>query len=490
MNGTLDNPTMRAALAQVLRDPEHPVQGTQKREVEAYIGTMRAVLQAHKQTRVDGFLAAYSRLVEDLRIPLLTMDQMVRVQDVWKRRKGIIDDVLFLVYRLPAGERSSTCWSVLVDRCLVYRAWFEEHAELRPEAFMAALAGVCTGPMFERLIMEAQWDVLFQVWCAMPRLFQTPATRMDEQHLQRGIPVAASLLKYLLPHDVPGPFLGTKPLEPLELDWLLHCIRGGTISKAPHVPFPVSAETERAFDTFAPGAYGLGVTELLLLAELTTSGAEPSYARRIVRMLAHELGATDRIRIGRQLASMDYPAHALVRLGDMLRWSAKAGAPIQLDGRDAATIQADVNTWLQALWKDQGRINGVLKRSEVRIKEFKKSSQGLRYHLKPIIRGRDLHTEGVELRQGIFAHLPEMLERRLLVFSLRTVQGDSVTRLLTIELKAPDTVVNRYRIRMGRFPDELRVVQVRGTDDRPPTSQEVAIIKEWMWRNKLEGEVR
>jgi hypothetical protein len=169
-----------------------------------------------------------------------------------------------------------------------------------------------------------------------------------------------------------------------------------------------------------------------------------------------------------------------------------------MDGMSADAIAALVDGWLEELFDPYGyaqptkpaKIKGKLPRHETR--EYRTTHDHVQYHIKPLVLGRDLFKEGKLLRQGIFAHLQEILDHRILVYSLRIVKGDKVERLLTIELAGADTMENRFRLRDAtnkrtrQLPRELRVVQVRGTADRDPTSLEIDIIRTWAWENKLE----
>ena len=137
---------------------------------------------------------------------------------------------------------------------------------------------------------------------------------------------------------------------------------------------------------------------------------------------------------------------------------------------------------------EQGRIPGVIK--GVSPMEHKQTYEGVHYHIKPIRRGLDLFNEGKKHQQGIFAHLPDVLARRLMVYSLRKVKGDTVSPLLLIELKGPDTMLNRYLLRNEEFPVDLEVVQVRGYQDRSAKKEEATVIQEWMRINKLKGTVQ
>jgi hypothetical protein len=299
---------------------------------------------------------------------------------------------------------------------------------------------------------------------------------------------AASILNSLSPVPLPGPFLGTSALTEQEVGWLLRPLQGKSLDTAPGLPFPLSSETMRVFAEYPAGIFHLGVSDLLLLADLTAQGADRGYALRVVRMLAHELSATDRVAIARHLVAIHYPADGLLRLGDMLRWKVGKQQSVAMHGMSPNAIKDLVDAWMVELRDDHGQIKAKLPRHET--KEFKKTVGHVHYHIKPLLRGRDLFTEGVVLKQGIFAHLQEILGRRLVVYSLRIVhpKNDSVTRLCTIELRGADTMENRFRLRNNeqKLPHELRIVQVRGTDDRAPIEQEVNIIGEWAWRNKLE----
>ncbi len=448
------------------------------------------VLRANKFQPDTRFPAAVAKLEGTEGLPTFFPEHLVAIYAVWHRRKGIIDDLCFLAPHLPKGKGSRQYAAALVAHCRMYCEWFDEQNENRPNEFMAEVARLCAPAVQEALIIEGRWDVLFQVWCSRPDVFTRRAEPMQAEDLRAGAAWAGSLLDHLSMRALPAPFLGTSVLTDRELSWLLHLMDGGTLDTLPYLPFTPSQGTAEAFGELAPGVFGLGVSELLLLAELTVAGADQGETHRLVRMLGHDLKGMDRIAIGRHLASINYPVEQLVRLGDMLRWYAQKRQVLQLDRMTREEIIVMVETWIQEQWKDKERIPGVIKGPKPKLKEHKQTYEGVHYHIKPIRRGLDLFNEGTKLAQGIFAHLPDMLERRLLVYSLRGVNGDRVSPLLTIELKGPDTMRNRFLLRNGEFPEDLRVIQVRGHKDRSATKEEAVIIQEWMRINKLKGMVR
>jgi hypothetical protein len=465
---------------------------------QAYAGKysdLYAVLLGKKYAPDPGFPAELDKLGALKGLPAFSLSDQVELYAVWRYRKqiindkGIIQDLEFLAGRLPVRKGSSDYASMLVKRCRMMRDWFEEQERLKrkPADFMADLVRRCKPSLLEKCLIEGRWDGLFQVWCRRRDLFTGAGAPLDEKVWLQNTTWAASILNSLSPVQLPGPFLGTSALTDQEFGWLLHLFQGNPLATAPDLPFQLSSKTMRVFATYPAGIFHLGVSDLLLLADLTAKGAQPGYALRIVRMLAHELGNTDRVAIARHLVAINYPADDLLRLGDMLRGNVGKQQSDAIHGKQASEIKNLVDAWLVTVWHDHGRIKGKQPRHET--KEFKKKVGHDHYHIKPLFRGRDLFTEGVVLRQAIFAHLQEVLERRLLVYSLRILKkNDAVQRLCTIELRGADTMENRFRLRNkeNKLPHELRIVQVRGTDDRAPTEQEVNIIREWAWRNKLE----
>jgi len=466
---------------------------------KAYAGmysNLYTVLLGKKYTTDMGFPAELDKLGALTGLPAFSLSVQVELYAVWRYRKqiindkGIIQDLEFLAERLPVRKGSGDYASMLVKRCRMMRDWFEDQERLKrsPAAFMADLARRCTPNLLEKCLIEGRWDGLFQVWCRHRILFRGTGAPLDEKVWLQNTTWAASILNRLSPVTLPGPFLGTSALTDQEVRWLLHLLQGKPLATAPDLPFKLSPKTMRVFATYPAGIFHLGVSDLLLLADLTAQGAQPGYALRVVRMLAHELSATDRVDIARHLVAIRYPADELLRLGDMLRWKVGKKQSVAMHGMSASAIKDLVDVWMVEIRDDHGQIKAKLPRHET--KEFKKTVGHVHYHIKPLLRGRDLFTEGVKLRQGIFAHLEEILGRRLLVYSLRIVhpKNDSVTRLCTIELRGADTMENRFRLcnEEKKLPHELRIVQVRGTDDRAPTEQEVNIIREWAWRNKLE----
>jgi hypothetical protein len=446
------------------------------------------ILRANKFEPDPNFVAAVDRLEGTAGLPTFTLDHLVAIYTVWHYRQGIIDDLFFLAAHLPKGTGSKHYASALVAHCRMYREWFAEQKENRAAEFMAEVTRLCAPMVQEALIIEGRWDVLFQVWCSRPDVFTRKADRMPTEALHAGATWAGSLLDHLSQQPLPVPFLGASGLTEKELTWLLHLMDGGPLATLPYLPFTLSLDSPEAFGKLAPGAFGLGVSALLLLAELIVGGAMPGYAHRIVRMLAHDLKGLDRITIGRQLAHINYPAQGLIRLGDFLRWKAWKRQAVDLETLSAEGIETMVNEWCKTLWGESTRIKGVIQKPD--LKEYKKTCEGIQYRIKPILRGRELFKEGRTHQQGIFAHLPELMERRLLVYSLRSVKGDNVRPLLTIELKGPDTMLNRFLLRNGKFPEDLQVMQVRGFQDRSATKEEAAVIQEWMRINKLKGTVR
>lgn len=446
------------------------------------------VLRANKFNPDPEFPAALARLEGTKGLPTFFPEHLVAIYAVWQRRKGIIDDLVFLAQRLPKGNGSRQYASALVAHCRMYCEWFAEQNENRPEEFMAEVARLCPRSVQEVLIIEGRWDVLFQVWSIRPDVFKRRAEPMHTEVLRAGATWAGSLLDHLSNKPLPAPFLGTNVLTDRERSWLLHLMDGGALVTLQQLPFELTPGTEVAFGKLAPGAFGLGVSELLLLAELTVAGADHGETHRLVRMLGHDLKGMDRIAIGRHLASINYPAEQLIRLGDMLRCYARKRKVVSLDRMTKEEIMEQVKTWIQEHWMEQERIPGVIERPK--LKEHKQTCEGVHYHIKPIRRGRDLFNEGKKHKQGIFAHLPDMLARRLMVYSLRRVEGDTVSPLLLIELKGPDTMLNRYLLRNKEFPVDLEVVQVRGYQDRSADKDEATVIQEWMRINKLKGMVR
>jgi hypothetical protein len=446
------------------------------------------VLRANKFNPDPEFPAALARLEDTKGLPTFFPEHLVAIYAIWYSRKGIIDDLVFLAQRLPKGNGSRRYASALVAHCRMYCEWFAEQNENRPEEFMAEVARLCPQSVQEDLIIEGRWDVLFQVWSIRPDVFKRRAEPMHTEALRAGSTWAGSLLDHLSKEPLPAPFLGTSVLTDRERSWLFHLMDGGTLNTLPYPPFTPSQGTAEAFGKLAPGAFGLGVSELLLLAELTVAGADQGETHRLVRMLAHDLKGMDRIAIGRHLASINYPTEKLIRLGDMLRCYARKRQEVSLERMSKKHILAMEEKWIRELWKEQERIPGVIERPK--LKEHKQAYEGVHYHIKPIRRGRDLFSEGKKHKQGIFAHLPDMLARRLMVYSLRRVEGDTVTPLLLIELKGSDTMLNRFLLRNGKFPEDLQVVQVRGYQDRSATMQEATVIQEWMRINKLKGTIR
>ena len=448
------------------------------------------VLRANKFQPDTRFPAAVAKLEGTEGLPTFFPEQFVAIYAVWHRRKGIIDDLCFLAPHLPKGKGSRQYASALVAHCRMYCEWFAEQKDNRPEEFMAEVARLCEPTVQEALIIEGCWDVLFQVWCSRPDVFTRRAEPMQAEALRAGATWAGSLLDHLSRQPLPAPFLGTSMLTERELSWLLYLMDGGTLDTLPYLPFTPSQGMAAAFRKLAPGAFGLGVSELLLLAELTGAGADQGEAQHLVRMLGHDLKGMDRIAIGRHLASINYPAERLIRLGDMLRCYARKRQVVSLERMSKTDILAMAEKWIRELWKDKERIPGVIKGPKLQIKEHKQTYEGIHYHIKPIRRGLDLFNEGKKLATGIFAHLPDMLERRLMVYSLRRVERDTVYPLLLIELKGPDTMLNRYLLRNEEFPVDLEVVQVRGYQDRSATKEEATVIQEWMRMYKLKGTVR
>ncbi len=446
------------------------------------------VLLGKKYTPDPGFPPELDKLRALKGLPDFSLSVQVELYAVWRYHKGIIDDLCFLAPHLPKGKGSRQYASALVAHCRMYCEWFAEQKDNRPKEFMAEVARLCAPSVQEALIIEGCWDVLFQVWCSRPDVFTRKAEPMQAEALRAGATWAGSLLDHLSRQPLPAPFLGTSMLTERELSWLLHLMDGGTFATLPYLPFTPSQGTAAAFRKLSPGAFGLGVSELLLLAELTGAGADQGEAQHLVRMLGHDLKGMDRIAIGRHLASINYPTERLIRLGDMLRCYARKRQVVSLERMSKTDILAMEEKWIRELWKDKERIPGVIKGPN--IKEHKQTHEGFHYHIKPIRRGLDLFNEGKKLATGIFAHLPDMLERRLLLYSLRSVNGDRVSPLLIIELKGLDTMLNRFLLKNGKFPEDLRVVQVRGHKDRPATKEEAAVIQEWMRINKLKGTVR
>jgi hypothetical protein len=446
------------------------------------------VLRANKFNPDPEFPAALARLEDTKGLPTFFPEHLVAIYAVWHYRKGVIDDLVFLAQRIPKGKGSRRYVSALVAHCRMYCEWFAEQNENRPEEFMAQVARLCPQSVQEDLIIEGRWDVLFQVWSIRPDVFTRRAEPMHTEALRAGSTWAGSLLDHLSKKPLPSPFLGTSVLTDRERSWLLHLMDGGTLVTLPHLPFKLSPGTEVAFGKLASGAFGLGVSELLLLAELTVAGADQGETHRLVRMLGHDLKGMDRIAIGRHLASINYPAERLIRLGDMLRYCARKRQEVSLERMSKEDILAMEEKWIRELWKERERISGVIERPK--LKEHKQTYEGVHYHIKPILRGLDLFNEGKKHKQGIFAHLPDMLARRLMVYSLRRVERDTVYPLLLIELKGPDTMLNRYLLRNEEFPVDLEVVQVRGYQDRSATKEEATVIQEWMRMYKLKGTVR
>ncbi|MFN6038309.1 MAG: PcfJ domain-containing protein, partial [Bacteroidota bacterium] len=101
------------------------------------------------------------------------------------------------------------------------------------------------------------------------------------------------------------------------------------------------------------------------------------------------------------------------------------------------------------------------------INPFETCSENKTYIIKQLTTSRQLYLEGYDLKHCVYTYVSRCMWRDCQIFSLRMLDREEETPLLTIEL------------------DGASIVQIRGKHNRSATLSELELVKSWAKKEKL-----
>lgn len=351
------------------------------------------------------------------------------------------------------------------------------HPRRAPPDFQRAIAEVIPGFAGEVIRDPADWK---------PHIKSRDAARLRlaaARHLFARYPVPPALEAIWL--DQTGLDAGEIHLRK---HWYVVAASGGSLSRAGLAPWLTRQEIHRFLT--APPVLGFNAAIWYAIARGFTESRDAA-----LRVAQSKIARSprDRIDFWRTAARLCIEAGLTVRqiddLSDFLGAMLARAPAYSLKGRTIGSLLRAMHDWHIDLGAIERIEAAVRRRAAHRVMAGVPAGEWagaplsdwawqpatddakarrLRYVVRQLRSATDLVHESRAMRHCVASYASLCFDGRASIWTLRRIEGETVTRLLTIELDP-----------------KLRVVQVRGLANRPPKADEVAILDRWAFERGL-----
>lgn len=263
-------------------------------------------------------------------------------------------------------------------------------------------------------------------------------------------------------------------LNQIEKNLLIHILKGGSLHKAPHLPFTVTKKAAHIFRSLDRNDFR-NISEGLIYSNFITQNVSEEYALQALGSIRNIEQADFWVDTLSNFYKKGLVSHDLSMVIDYINneqfimGSGKNWKKMKVHNLLLASEKWHLNTYNEDDFFDdyvdfeKSEVSGYSYNYKLKNEEVRK------YYIKQLLSSDELYDEGDNLNHCVYSYVSYCVANFCQIFSLRVLDENEITKsLITIELR------------------EKKISQALGEFNREPNAQELKIINHWANKEGLE----